>query len=130
MTFNIGSQNAQIINNAQSQVIHGGQQVVVGAPPEVQDAVRALRELLATLPVDRGSADRARRELDEVEAELRAPEPDKPAVDGALARFVRLVERGVSAGTSVAALAGPLQTVVGWLGTHGTLVAGALGALL
>jgi hypothetical protein len=126
--LNVGSQNAQIINNADTQVIHGGQHV--GAPPEVMEAVQQLQRLLQTLPVDPSTAARARQELDAADRQMRAREPDRSAIDSSLSRFVEVVTRVTSAGTALAGLVAPLSTVAGWIGTYGGLLAGSLGALL
>jgi len=129
MKLSVGSQNAQIINNADTQVIHGGQHVG-GAPPEVLDAVQQLQQLLAALPVDTPTAARAGRELDDADRQLRAPEPDRSAVDRSLARFVQVLTGVTSAGTALAGVVAPLATVASWIGAHGSLLVGALGALL
>jgi hypothetical protein len=123
--LSIGSQNAQIINNSEMQVIHGGQHVG-GAPQEILDAVECTRRVLDSLPVDAATAARARRELDDANRQLRAPEPDPSSVDRSLSRFVDVLTRATSAGTALAALAGPLSTVATWIGAHGSLLAGAL----
>jgi hypothetical protein len=127
--LNVGSQNAQIINNADTQVIHGGQHVG-SPPPEVLDAVEQLQALLRNLPVDPSTAARARAELDDAGRQLRAPEPDRAAVDRSLSRFVEALTRVASPITALAGLVTPLSTLAGWIGAQGGLLAGALGALL
>ena len=107
------AQNAQIINNADTQVFHGGQHVG-GAPPEVMDAVQQLQRQLQTLPVDPSTAARARQELDAADRQMRAQEPDRSAVDSSLSRFVDMVTRVTAGGTALAGLVAPLSTVVGW----------------
>jgi hypothetical protein len=127
--LNVESQNAQIINNADTQVIHGGQHVG-GAPPEVLDAVEQLQALLRNLPVDSSTAARAQAALDDADRQLRAPEPDPSAVDRSLSRFVEVLTQVASPVTALAGLVTPLSTLASWIGAHGGLLAGALGALL
>jgi len=127
--LSVGSQNAQIINNADTQVIHGGQHAG-GAPPAVLGAFQQVQRLLETLPVDASTAARSRQELQDVDRQLRAPEPDRSAVDRSLSRFLEGLTRVTSAGTVLAGLAAPLSTVAAWIGAHGGLLAGALGAPL
>ncbi len=131
MTFNIRNQHAHLINNvAGNQSISGGQYGSVGALDDARDAVRALREALATTPLDGASAAAAQRELDEVDAELGKPEPDRPTVAHALSRLVDVVSRAASVGTAVTAIVAPLGPLVSWLGVHGEPIARVLGHLL
>jgi hypothetical protein len=124
MTFNIGNQNAGVINNvAGDQRIEGGQHGMLVSTGEARRAVRDLRAGLASARLDRATAAAARTQLEAIEGAMRAPEPDKPRVAQALRRFTQLI---VATGSLVAALVNPVQTLAGWLGALGAPILHAL----
>lgn len=126
MTFNIHNQQAGVINNVgRDQHISGGQrgQVSVG---QARDAVQDLRDGLAATALAQAPAAEAGALVDELEADLAEPEPDRFRVAGALERLTRLLTATGSLVTAGAVLVGPLQTLATWLGTLGQPVLGLL----
>jgi hypothetical protein len=113
--FNIGSQHAATINVA-------GRDQVVGAPtgaPGALEALAALRDALAGLPLDAARRRHAEAALLEAEAELRAERPDTPRVAQALQRVADVAApAGAFAGGTEAVLRA-LRHLAGWLGAAG-----------
>lgn len=130
MTFNIGSQTGGIINNvAGDQRITGGQQGTVVTTDAALRAVQALRDGLAATALDRPTGAKARERVEEIDSELRAPQPDRPRVASALERLTRLLAGAGALATAGVGLIAPLQTLAGWLGTLGEPILGLLPAL-
>jgi hypothetical protein len=104
------------INNVEGTLYAGGQQV---SYVSVGDARRALHELAGTLPRvplehrERVGADAAVRGIDE---ELSRPEPDKGRVAEHVGRLTTILSAAGALASSALGLAGPLGTLVGWLG--------------
>jgi len=136
MTFNIGNQTGGIINNvAGDQRIAGGQHGTVVTTEAALRAVQQLRDGLATTEVtteatteaatnaatglDGQTAAEARERVDEIDTELRAPQPDRPRIAAVLERLTRVLAAAGSLAAAGAALIGPLRTLAGWLGTLG-----------
>ncbi len=120
MTFNIGSQSGGNINNvAGDQRITGGQHATVVTTESARQAVLDLRSGLDTTALDETTAASARTRVDEIDADMKAQQPNRSRIASSLERLTRLL---VGAGTLVTAggaLLGPLQTLAGWLGTLG-----------
>jgi hypothetical protein len=127
VTFNVENQNAGVINNvAGDQRITGGQAGTLVTLDAARAAVRSLRDVIASTP----GAAAADADLDDIDAEMRKDAPDRPTVADHLRRLTHLL---VSAGSLVsagAAIVGPLQTLVAWLGQVGEPIARMLPALL
>lgn len=131
MTFNIGAQNAAIINNvAGDQRIEGGQYGTVVTTEQARRAVRDLRNGLAATGLDKTTARRARTELAAADAAVSAPEPDRPRVAQALRRFTQLLVAAGSLAGAGTALIVPLQTLAGWLGALGAPILHALAMIV
>jgi hypothetical protein len=129
MVFNIGNQNAGIINMAgRDQTVHGGQRVT--SLDQARAAVDALRGALPQVPLPSEAARAARREADDAAAELARPEPDRGRVAACLGRLVDVVAPAVSVAGQLAGLVAPLNAVASWLGPHGAALAGAVAALV
>ncbi len=121
MTFNIGSQNAGVVNNvAGDQRITGGQH---GTLVTTEDAVRTVGELRAALDqldLDGQTSAAAEEHVDAIESGLRRdPGPDRAKVAGILERLTRLLTAAGAVTTAGVALVGPLQALAGWLGSLG-----------
>ncbi len=120
MTFHIGSQNAGVVNNVTGdQRIAGGQH---GTLVTAADAVRTVGELRAALDqvvLDPRTAAAAREHVDQIEAALTRPEPDRAQVAGRLERFTRLLTAAGAITAAGTALHGPVRALAGWLGTLG-----------
>jgi hypothetical protein len=120
MTFSIGNQTAGNINNvAGDQRITGGQQGIVVTSEAVRQAVRDLREALATTPLGEATAAEVRDQVEAIAAEVQTPQPDRPRAASSLERLTRLLVATGSLATAGAALVSPLQTLASWLGTLG-----------
>lgn len=120
MTFNIGSQTGGNINNViGDQHITGGQQATVVTSDAVRQAVRDLRQGLTTTPLSAATAAEVSAEVEKIETEVQAPQPDRPRAAFSLERLTRLLVATGSLATAGATLVGPLQTLASWLGTLG-----------
>jgi hypothetical protein len=129
MSFNIGSQHANMINNVQGdQTIHGGQHATITTPTEARRAIRELREEIAALGGDDSATDEAVRELDEMEHALEEEEdPDKAELGRRLGRVTEILS---SAGAIVSAGAGigsAIVRIATWLGPFGAAALRMLG---
>jgi hypothetical protein len=127
MSPHITNQHAGVINNVDGdQVIHGGQHGTVITSADARRAVHHLQDALAGATLDDATAAQARARVAEIDAAVHAPEPDKERAAGPLKRLVKLLADAGSLATAGAALIGPLQTLAGWLGAHGTAIIGLL----
>jgi hypothetical protein len=124
VTFNIENQNAGVINNvAGDQRITGGQAGTLVTLDAARAAVQGLRDIIAST----SAAAAADADLNDIDAEMRKEAPDRPTVADRLTHLL------VSAGSLIssgAAIVGPLQTLVAWLGQVGEPIARMLPALL
>ncbi|MGV1009720.1 MAG: hypothetical protein ACOYBY_14075 [Dermatophilaceae bacterium] len=121
MSFNIGSQNAGVVNNvAGDQRISGGQHGTVVTAEDALRTVGDLRAALAQVKLDPQTRPVAQMQVDEIESELhKRPEPDRARVAGTLERLARLLTAAGAVTTAGGALLGPLQALAGWVGTLG-----------
>jgi len=127
MTFHIGSQSGGVVNNVGGdQHITGGQQGSYVSAAEAGQAVAELRRALAREALSPGVAAAAYREIDEVERETSAAQPDREHAATALERLVRLLGRTTSFALTGLGMVSPLTTLVGWLGPLGARVAALL----
>lgn len=125
-TFNIGPQNAGVINNVGGdQTINQGQHGTL-AMGHVE-ALAALRAAVQTLPPE--TAEAAKAELDEAADALDRPEPDKPRAARALERLTRTLTSAGAFAAAGAALIGPLEALGRFLGPIGATVLSLLPAL-
>jgi hypothetical protein len=127
--FNIGSQQAGVINNvAGDQQITGGQQGAATFASTAEalaqlDRLRAAMERLALSDPVRAQAAEA---IESAQAELQAPEPDKGRVAGHLERFTRMLRQAGALLAAGEAVAAPLQSLAAWLGPLGAPLLGLL----
>lgn len=130
MTFNIGQQNAGVVNNvAGNQTISGGQYGTLVVPPDVAKAFVDLRTALASAPIPPETAAAAKAEIDLAEEAVQQPEPDQKEAAGALERFTRLLVSAGPLAAAAAAFVGPLETLGRWLGPLGANLLGLLAVL-
>jgi hypothetical protein len=130
MTFNIGGQNAGIINNVAGDQHITGQQY--GTLVTTEDARRALGDLrgaVTTAGLGRDTAADAHAQVAEMDETLRAEHPDKSRFARALERLTRLFAAAGSLASGGAALLGPLHALAGWLGALGGPILALLPAL-
>jgi hypothetical protein len=123
MAFNIGSQQAGVINNvAGDQTIHGGQNVTMAVPAAVAAAMHDLRREVeaAALPAEESIA--AKKQLDAIEYEMRRQEPDKPAIGRRLLRLTKVFMAAGALVTSGTSLLSAITCLATWLGTAGAKV--------
>jgi len=117
MPFNIGSQQAGVINNVEgNQTIHGGQ--TGNAVTDPRALLDRVRQELAALPLPSGITSRIYPELDAVDAELRSPQPDHPA---AISRLGQIISRLKSAGTLATTGSGLLTSLTALINSFGDL---------
>jgi hypothetical protein len=118
MAINIGSQNANQINNVE------GTQYISGVTiNEAQAAAQALQFALRQLSLPAGAGDRVREEAAAVQQALATGEPDRGQVAGRLERITKELGRWSALG---AGLIGPLHTLAQWLGPAGRTLLGLL----
>ncbi len=120
MTFNIGTQTAGVINNAgRDQRITGGQQGTLVTQEAALHAVLDLRRALTDASLDEGTAASARARVNEIRADLEAPQPDQSRVARSLEQLTHILTAAGPLATAGAALVHPLQTLASWLGILG-----------
>jgi hypothetical protein len=101
--FNIGSQQAGVINNvAGDQIVtHGEGTLTIG----LLDAVSEVRSVLATTPaLSATEREHADSSLDAIEAELRRPEPDRARVAHGLTHVTKTLQQAGALAASAEAL--------------------------
>jgi hypothetical protein len=120
MSFNIGTQQANLINNvAGDQINEGGQQVAVGDVDAAREQVRELRAALRHLHLPADTAGTVAAELDGIEQDLDGDEVDDHRIAdrlGHITQALSAVGALVAAGTG---LAGPLAALAAFLGPLG-----------
>jgi hypothetical protein len=130
MTFNIGGQNAGIINNvAGDQHITGQQHGTLVTTEDARRALRDLRGAVTTAGLGKDTAADAHAHVAEMDAALQAGQSDKPRFAWALERLTRLLAAAGSLASGGAALLGPLHALAGWLGALGGPILALLPAL-
>jgi hypothetical protein len=123
MEIHVKNQTAGVINYVDgNQVVNGGLHGNVVTDDDARQAVRELRQALSSTPLDRPRAAKARAHVTELDAAVRAQQPDKRRAADTLRRLTDLLVGAGSLATAGAALVGPLQTLATWLGTHGAAI--------
>lgn len=79
-------------------------------------AVRRLRAALGGAGLQGEAHAQASRAVDEIESELRAPEPDRETVARRLERLTGLLKAGGALLSAGAAIADPIGTIARWIG--------------
>ncbi|MFB6893461.1 hypothetical protein ACFCX4_29555 [Kitasatospora sp. NPDC056327] len=129
MVFNIGNQQAGVVNNVgHDQHVHDGQsgQVVAGQV-ELHGLVEDLRQAVDGARLPSAVRPEVRTELTAIEQEAARPEPDKEAMADRLSRITRLLGSAGAAITAGTGLFGAVSALAGWLGTAGRPVLHAIG---
>jgi hypothetical protein len=127
MEIHVKNQTAGVITYVEgNQVVYGGLHGSVVTDGEARRAVGELREALTSVPLTGSRAVQARAQVAELDAAVRAPQPDKSRAADILRRLTELLAGAGSLTTAGAALVGPLQTLAGWLGAHGAALLGML----
>jgi hypothetical protein len=105
-------------------ITQGGRDVVVTKvvspdPRQALNAVRTLRRSVAGLELPGEVRSEAGRALDEIEDELRFPEPDRGVVTARLERFTEALTSAGAVASAGASLIRPIRTIATWLGPIG-----------
>jgi hypothetical protein len=125
VVFNIHNQTGGVINNVEGdQHIRGGQHGRVPPIADVRQAVQELRTALRASNLDDTDYESVREYLNEIDSEIKRGEPARESIADRLTKITEIVG---AAGT-LASLAGPIQTIVAWLGSLGQPIAKLLGA--
>jgi hypothetical protein len=127
MPFNIGSQQAGVINNVEgNQTIHGGQ--TGNAVTDSRALLDRVRQELAALPLPIAITSRVYPELDAVDAELGAPQPNQPAAISRLGRIIGTLKSAGALATTGSGLLASLTALVRSFGELGRPLLHLLGA--
>lgn len=126
MTFNIGSQRADLINNvAGDQTIQGGQHVI-SSPAEALATLEVLRAELETIRMTQAKKRTAKKYVDEMEQQLHQKQPDKPGIADRLSRLTKILLAAGAVVTGGTALGQAIGGLASWLGTLGASVLGVV----
>jgi len=93
--------------------------VVSLEPRQALNAVRTLRRSLAGLEASEQVRSAAGRALDEIEDELRIPDPDRGVVTARLERFTELLTNAGAVEQAGASLVRPIRQIAAWVGPMG-----------
>ena len=99
--------------------------VVTPEPRQALYAVRTLRRSLGGLELPERVRSDAGRALDEIEDELRTPDPDRGVVTAWLERFTELLA-DAGAEQACASLVRPIRQIAVWVGPMGAALLGRL----
>jgi hypothetical protein len=100
--------------------------VVTPEPRQSLNAVRTLRRSLAGLELPERVRSDAGRALDEIEDELRIPDPDRGVVTAWLERFTELLADAGAVEQAGASLVRPIRQIAVWVGPMGAALLGGL----
>jgi hypothetical protein len=127
MNIHIERPTAGIINVSEGPMtFYGNQQANVVTDESARQAVSELRSALAREALDRPTAARTRNQIAEIEAAMRAPQPNKSRIAEIVERLTRLLVTAGSLTTASTAIVSPLQTLAAWLGHLGVSILGML----
>ena len=117
--------------NNYGDITQGGRDVVVTKvvspdPRQALNAVRTLRGSLARLGLPNEVRSEAGRTLDEIEGELRIPDPDRGVISARLERFTELLADAGALASAGASLIRPIRQIATWLGPIGAALLGHL----
>jgi len=100
--------------------------VVSPEPRQALNAVRTLRRSLAGLELSEQARSEGARVLDEIEDELRTPDPDRGVVTARLERFTELLTDAGAISSGGASLVRPIRQIAAWVGPIGAALLGRL----
>jgi hypothetical protein len=121
MTFNIGQQNAGVINNvAGDMTVHGGQVGTLASVPDALAAVELIRDEIARCALPPEARTAAAKELDGMEHDLRQAAPNKATIGESLTRLTKLLVTTGALVTGTTALLNGLGGLATWLGHFGS----------
>jgi len=102
-----------------AMIQYSNTRVVSADPRQAQNAVRTLRGALESLELRGAARSEAGRVLDEIEDELRMPEPDRGVVTARLERFTELVAGAGAIDMDDPGLIRPIRAIAAWVGPIG-----------
>jgi hypothetical protein len=100
--------------------------VVSPDPRQALNAVRTLKASLARLELPERVRSEAGRALDEIEGELRMPDPDRGVVTARLERLTELLTGARAVASAGATLIRPIRQIAVWVGPIGAALLGRL----
>lgn len=117
--------------NNDGDITQGGRDVLVTKvvspdPRQALNAVRTLRGSLAGLELPGEVRSEAGRALEEIEGELRVPDPDRGVITARLERFTELLAGTGALASAGASLIRPIRQIATWLGPVGAALLGHL----
>jgi hypothetical protein len=116
MGFNINNQTGGVINNVEgNQYIRGGQRSQIVQSGAVREAVRELERGVASIGLADAEAAAISGHVKKIGEEVSSPHPEPARVADPLRKITEIA----SAAGALASLAGPIQTLVTWLGPLG-----------
>jgi RecB family exonuclease len=127
MGFNINSQTGGVVNNVEgNQYIRGDQrnQMVVHTGA-AREAVRELERSVASIGIPDAHFAGISGYIKEINKEVSRPHPEPEKVANALKKIMEIA----SAAGALASLAGPIQSLVTWLGPLGQPIAKLLSGM-
>jgi hypothetical protein len=114
MVFHIGSQNAQVINNAAGDQHN---EFTTGTDPTV--ILSCLRDALTEADLTPGVAAEARAHVSRVEADLSAPQPNRSGIATHLHGLTQLLLSAGAVITAATPLGAPIAALAHWVGGAG-----------
>lgn len=113
-------------------ITQGGRDVTVTKvispdPRQALNAVRTLRGSIERLGLPGEVRAEAGQALDEIEEELRIPDPDRGVIAGRLRRFTELLMDAGALASAGASLIRPIRAIATWLGPIGAALIPRLG---
>lgn len=117
-TFNIGSQQAGSISNVGGDQRIGHLQATYVATP--LEALADLRAAVDAAPLPPTAKQAAAQALDDAEAELAVPEPDRRRVADRLEKAAGILARVGALTAGAAQILTPLRELASWLGPAGS----------
>lgn len=123
-------QIANTIGSTYGDVIRGGRADVTKVhtpdPRQALYAVRTLRRAVHRLGLAWEVRAEAGRSLDEIDVEIRSPDPDRGVITARLERFTELLTDTGALATAGASLVRPIRAIATWLGPIGAAAIGRL----
>src|SRR6478752_9224490 len=112
--------NANVYQSERDQFINAGRNAVMNVTVvDARHAAADLRVALAATRLPPGSVKDVGRQLDEIDAGLAAPQPDRGRIARGLDRLTRLLGSAGALVAGGAALVTPLAALAHWLGAAG-----------
>lgn len=126
MGFNINNQTGGVVNNVEgNQYIRGGQHSEMVQAGDVRKAVQELERGVASTGLRDSQLAAISVHLKEIQAEVNRTNPEPEKVVDPLKRITEIA----GAAGALASLAGPIQSLISWLGPLGQPIAKVLSGM-